>query len=54
MTWPSASNRAQTWSDLILPPAETATLHTIVAQVRQRAKVYDDWGFAAKAAVGWA
>jgi hypothetical protein len=41
-----------TWSDLILPPAETATLHTIVAQVRQRAKVYDDWGFAGKSSRG--
>jgi SpoVK/Ycf46/Vps4 family AAA+-type ATPase len=29
-----------------LPDREKQTLHTIVAQVRQRAKVYEQWGFA--------
>jgi hypothetical protein len=37
--------RAQ-WSDLVLPPAELALLHEIAAQVGQRSRVYEDWGFA--------
>jgi hypothetical protein len=40
------------WSDLILPDAEMATLHTIAAQLRQRATVYERWGFAGKSARG--
>src|SRR5204863_3807875 len=34
-----------TWLDLVLPKQETRLLHQISAQVSQRAKVYDDWGF---------
>jgi hypothetical protein len=34
------------WSDLILPDREMATLRAIAAQVRQRRRVYSDWGFA--------
>jgi len=37
-----------TWDDLVLPRAETKLLHEIAAQVRQRSKVYDDWGFSRK------
>jgi hypothetical protein len=36
------------WDDLVLPEAQRLTLRNIVVQVRQRAKVYDDWGFARK------
>ena len=34
-----------TWNDIVLPDEETQLLHQIVAQVRQRNKVYEDWGF---------
>lgn len=34
------------WDDLILPPAQMEILHAIAAQVRQRSKVYETWGFA--------
>jgi len=37
-----------TWDDLVLPDAERRMLHEIGAQVRQRAKVYDGWGFASR------
>jgi len=37
-----------TWDDLVLPPRELDLLHQIAAQVRLRARVYDDGGFAAK------
>jgi hypothetical protein len=40
------------WNDLILPDAELATLRTIAAQLRQRATVYERWGFAAKSTRG--
>ncbi|HET9252856.1 MAG TPA: ATP-binding protein [Candidatus Eisenbacteria bacterium] len=34
------------WRDLVLPAAETALLQQIADQVRQRGKVYEEWGFA--------
>ena len=34
-----------TWNDLVLPRGEMKLLREIAAQVRQRNKVYDDWGF---------
>lgn len=34
------------WDDLILPPAQKDTLKAILAQVRNRATVYETWGFA--------
>jgi ATPase family associated with various cellular activities (AAA) len=34
------------WNDLVLPDKEEQTLRTVIAQVRQRAKVYEEWGFA--------
>jgi SpoVK/Ycf46/Vps4 family AAA+-type ATPase len=37
-----------TWDDLVLPRVEMKLLREIAAQVRQRNKVYDDWGFARK------
>jgi hypothetical protein len=43
---------AATWRDLVLPGAQLATLRLVVAHVRQRNKVHDEWGFAAKSARG--
>jgi hypothetical protein len=40
------------WEDLVLPAAQKASLQEIVAHVRQRSKVYGQWGFAAKSARG--
>jgi SpoVK/Ycf46/Vps4 family AAA+-type ATPase len=37
-----------TWEDLVLPPLQKYTLEQISAHVRQKAKVYENWGFAAK------
>ena len=37
-----------TWDDLVLPTAPRQTLRTIAAHVRQRALVYEQWGFAAR------
>lgn len=41
-----------TWDDLVLPETQLQTLHDIGAHVRQRAKVYQSWGFAARGARG--
>jgi AAA+ superfamily predicted ATPase len=41
-----------TWDDLVLPGEQTRLLHEAVAQVRHRAKVYHDWGFAGKTSRG--
>ncbi len=43
---------AATWKDLVLPDAQLRTLREIAIHVRQRTKVYEDWGFAAKSARG--
>lgn len=40
------------WSALILPDEQKVTLHNIVEQVRQRHKVYRQWGFAHNGAYG--
>jgi len=40
------------WDDLILPDEQMQTLGEIVAQVRQRIRVYDSWGFANRNARG--
>ena len=37
-----------TWEDLVLPAAELEILRTLGAQMRHRARVHEDWGFAAK------
>ena len=37
-----------TWEDLVLPDAQFQILHAIAAQVRQRVKVYERWGFSNK------
>ena len=40
------------WDDLILPEPQLAMLHQIASHVRQRLRVYEDWGFASKSARG--
>ena len=40
------------WDDLVLPSAQEEMLHEIAAHVRQRATVYQSWGFAKKNARG--
>ena len=37
-----------TWDDLVLPEAQLAILRNLALQVRQRAKVYEEWGFAGR------
>lgn len=41
------------WDDLVLPEAQLQTLRHIAVQVRQRHRVYESWGFAAKSARGF-
>jgi hypothetical protein len=41
-----------TWSEIVLPAPQLQTLRTIAVHVRQRAQVYDEWGFAAKSGRG--
>jgi hypothetical protein len=40
------------WDDLVLPEPQLALLRNLVVQLRQRAKVYEEWGFAARSARG--
>jgi ATPase family associated with various cellular activities (AAA) len=40
------------WEELVLPATQRDTLREIVAQVRRRSTVYDDWGFATKSGRG--
>jgi hypothetical protein len=35
------------WNDLVLPPAQMNVLRQVSVHVKQRLKVYDDWGFGA-------
>jgi SpoVK/Ycf46/Vps4 family AAA+-type ATPase len=41
-----------TWSDLVLPNIQITALQEIAIHVRQRLKVYEQWGFAAKSERG--
>lgn len=41
-----------TWDDLVLPEPQILLLRTIVAQVRQRTRVADEWGFSRKSERG--
>jgi len=43
---------AAAWDELVLPGPQLETLREISAHVRQRSKVYETWGFAAKGARG--
>jgi len=40
------------WEDLVLPETHRHTLRDIAAHVRQRAKVYENWGFGGKSGRG--
>ncbi|MDB4950659.1 MAG: ATPase central protein [Gemmatimonadetes bacterium] len=40
------------WDDLVLPEPQARTLREVVAHVRHRAQVYEEWGFARKGARG--
>lgn len=40
------------WDDLVLPESDEAVLRQICAQVRQRLKVYDAWGYGARVGGG--
>ena len=40
------------WEDLVLPEQQRQTIRDISAHVRQRAKVYESWGFAGKGGRG--
>jgi hypothetical protein len=40
------------WGDLVLPPAQSEILRAIPAQVRQRTRVHEKWGFGARGARG--
>jgi hypothetical protein len=39
---------AATWSELVLPESQHQLLREVAMHVRQRSKVYEDWGFAEK------
>jgi hypothetical protein len=41
-----------TWENIVLPPTQLQTLREIAVQVRNRAKVYDTWGFAGQSERG--
>lgn len=41
-----------TWEDLVLPASQLLTLREISAHVRQRSRVYETWGFAARGSRG--
>lgn len=41
-----------TWDDIILPEDRLEMLHEICNQVKHRARVYDEWGFSRKLALG--
>ena len=41
-----------TWDDLVLPELQSGILHVLASQVKQRARVYQDWGFEAKCSRG--
>jgi hypothetical protein len=42
----------QTWEDLILPDDQTHAVIELLARIRQRRRVYEDWGFAKKLSKG--
>jgi SpoVK/Ycf46/Vps4 family AAA+-type ATPase len=42
----------QTWADLVLPAEQRDQLVELLARIRQRSKVYEEWGFATKLGKG--
>jgi hypothetical protein len=43
---------SQSWSDLVLPAEQSAALAELIARIRQRRVVFEDWGFAKKLSRG--
>lgn len=48
----SRISTSQTWEDLVLPPDQQLALEELIARIRQRSLVYEQWGFAAKVGKG--
>ncbi len=42
----------QTWDDLVIPPDQQQSIVELIARIRQRRMVYEQWGFAAKVGKG--
>ena len=42
----------QTWEDLVLPQDQVDAITELMARIRERRRVYEDWGFAAKVGKG--
>jgi hypothetical protein len=42
----------QGWDDLVLPPEQSNAIVELLARVRERGRVYDEWGFARKLGKG--
>ena len=42
----------QTWDDLILPDDQTTAVVELLARIRRRRRVYEEWGFAKKLSKG--
>jgi SpoVK/Ycf46/Vps4 family AAA+-type ATPase len=42
----------QTWDDLVLPEDQREAIQYLIARIRQRRTVYEQWGFAAKVGKG--
>jgi hypothetical protein len=42
----------QTWNDLVLPEDQTMAVVELLARIRARRRVYEDWGFARKVGKG--
>lgn len=43
---------SQSWQDLVLPDDQTTALAELIARIRQRTTVYENWGFATKLGKG--
>jgi ATP-dependent 26S proteasome regulatory subunit len=41
-------NVTQTWDDLVLPDDQISAIVELLARIRERRRVYEDWGFAEK------
>jgi hypothetical protein len=42
----------QTWGDLVLPDDQTTAITELLSRIRERRRVYEDWGFADKVGRG--
>ncbi len=42
----------QTWDDLVLPDDQTTAITELLSRIRERQRVYEDWGFARKVGKG--